>query len=396
MILTLSITNVDRLDNGEDVRFVLDERGAVIGRSPQADWSLPDPLNYISSTHCEIDYSDGRYVLNDKSTNGTFLNGAVTQLAGPHELVDGDEIVIGKYKILAGLTAPPEPAKPEPEPEPEPEPPPARSRTLMIPESEVWEDGPEARGPDDPAWGPAPSPSGADLWATLAGSHEVDWARGGFGAELEVDGPTASAGVRAKKPGRDAWSAFQTAMGLAPEDLKSPTPAAAAKAGMLLRRMVAGLVVMLEARARAKADLGAAGTRLEFDGNNPLKFARTPAQALVQLLNPQERGYMTSETAVEDAFRDLHAHQIATLSATHRALHLTLDRFSPASIRQRSPPRGLLATLFPGRRDTQLWRDYERDFEGVAQGSEEAFVHVFAEQFRAAYEDAVAEMKRRG
>jgi len=59
MTLTLAIRNVDRLDNGVPTEFVLHRRGAVIGRSPTCDWSLPDPRNHISSRHCEVTYRDG-------------------------------------------------------------------------------------------------------------------------------------------------------------------------------------------------------------------------------------------------------------------------------------------------------------------------------------------------
>jgi hypothetical protein len=76
MTLRLSIVNASRptLDNGAPVEFSLDQRGALIGRSPGCDWSLPDARNHISSRHCEIRFEQGRYVLNDTSTNGTFLN----------------------------------------------------------------------------------------------------------------------------------------------------------------------------------------------------------------------------------------------------------------------------------------------------------------------------------
>ncbi len=60
MTLTLVITNVERLDNGVATRIRLDRHGAVIGRSPTADWSLPDPQHYISSVHCEVDYPGRR------------------------------------------------------------------------------------------------------------------------------------------------------------------------------------------------------------------------------------------------------------------------------------------------------------------------------------------------
>jgi type VI secretion system FHA domain protein len=158
---------------------------------------------------------------------------------------------------------------------------------------------------------------------------------------------------------------------------------------------VAGLIVMLEARARAKAQLGAQGTSLEFDGNNPLKFARSPEKALAQLLNPPERGFMAPDRAIEDAFRDLQAHQMATLAAMQGALAATLARFSPDAIRNRAETRGLLAKIIPSAREAALWQAYEREFEGVARGSDEAFMDVFAKEFREAYQAAVADMKKK-
>ena len=160
-------------------------------------------------------------------------------------------------------------------------------------------------------------------------------------------------------------------------------------AGRLLRRLIAGMVVLMEARARAKSQLGAQSTSLEFDGNNPLKFARTPEQAIEQMLNVPQRGFMDSERAVEDAFRDIQAHQMATLKAMQGALRSTLDRFSPSAIRARAGPGGLLSRILPGARDAALWAAYEREFSGVARGSDEAFMDIFAMEFRRAYEETV-------
>ena len=562
MSLTLTIVNVERLDNGEPTRLTLDKHGAIIGRSPHADWSLPDPKTYISSTHCEVDYRDGAYWLFDKSTNGTIVNGAAERMSGPHQLQDGDEITIGHYRIqarLAGAAASTDaprkaevggwggwdaPAAPYSAPaaasgwdapRPAPAPPPAsgwdapaspapaaaswgstpsrdsgpaglgavraaptgsgwdaigpatnghapepraqeawESSTPAVsgrgamsqnwaapraepPASNGWGGGEpaapaapaaSAAAPASEAWGapqqsapaagwaaPAPASGGDDVWGKFAASNTVDWGRGGFGAPepapppppapaaavspaapaqardafgMPVEAP-AAAPTPAPRPapappapspappasGDAAWQALIAAAGVDPSLLKSPPDKAAAAAGLLLRHLVAGLVVMLEARARAKAQLGAQSTTLEFDGNNPFKFARSPDRVLAQLLNPPERGFMPAERAIEDSFQDLQAHQMATLAAMQGALRSTLERFSPEAIRQRADTRGVLAKIMPGARNAALWEAYEKEFEGVAQGSDEAFMDVFAKAFKAAYEKSAAEMKRR-
>lgn len=495
MALTLVITNVPKLDNGVSTTLVLDRNGALIGRSAMADWSLPDPHSYISSTHCEIEFRDGGYVITDRSLNGTLVNSGPERMAGPHRIANGDTITIGHYDISCRLDGVDRPSGAGP----------AAVQAGAAPAWGGWD-----RAAPDPAaeqnagwaahaagsdlgqgpsvWTPPPADPGAraspwsspiasdasrggaavNIWEQLASSNVVDWARGGFGADkravpaLEVHGgagpgpaardpfgldsaspapsapvfpapafPAAPAPAAAETPASgwgapqpsappppappaappqpraapavaavpgpasDLWVAFLTACGVQPGDITAAPDAAMQEAGVLLRQLIAGLVVLLEARARAKAQLGAQGTALEFDGNNPLKFARAPERAIAQLLNPPERGFMGADRAIEDAFKDLQAHQMATLAAMQGALAATLDRFSPESIRGRAESHGILAKVLPGARDAELWKAYEREFEGVSRGSDEAFMDVFAKEFRTAYERAAAQMKGR-
>jgi type VI secretion system protein len=479
MSLVLIINGLQRLDNGGSPQFTLNRHGGVIGRSPVVDWTLPDPHNFISSTHCEIDFRDGAYTLVDRSKNGTFVNRAQAQMTGPHRICDGDVIQIGHYEITARLddgaaaaaplAAPAQavqwggwdahatPVTPRPpsaaadwdRPAPQP------AISGRGPMSQNWAaprvDAPPAPAPsawDAPAapstpasgWsspvGETPAvPNAVDVWGQLAAGNAVDWQRGGFGAPAppalapqvpasdpfglsraqthhgqavaptpapafpsqtapSPPSPTPPAPAPQTFGGADGdISALLAAAGVSAADLKAAPGDALAAAGLVLSRLVAGMIVMLEARARAKAQLGAQGTTLEFDGNNPLKFARSPGKAVAQLLNPPERGFMAADRAIEDAFRDLQAHQMATLTAMQGALAATLARFSPEAIRGRAETRGLLAKIIPSAREAALWQAYEREFEGVARGSDEAFMDIFAKEFRDAYQAAIAETK---
>lgn len=255
-----------------------------------------------------------------------------------------------------------------------------------------------------PAAAPSP-PAADDIWGKFAQSNVVDWARGGFGVQAPapqpalaprpqvaqplVQPPVQPAPAAARPPANGIAIVAQSA-GIGTDKLHGDDTQTLTTAGRLLRRLVAGMVVMLEARARAKSQLGAQSTSLEFDGNNPLKFARTPEQALEQLLNDPQRGFMDGERAVEDAFKDLQAHQMATLKAMQGALRATLDRFSPRAIRSRAETGGFLARILPGARDAALWAAYEREFSGVAHGSDEAFMDMFAKEFRRAYDEISA------
>ncbi len=185
-------------------------------------------------------------------------------------------------------------------------------------------------------------------------------------------------------------SAYLEAAGVPQDKVTASAPEAIAKGGSLLRRLISGLVVMVEARARAKAQMGAEATQLQLNGNNPIKFARTPEGALTQLLNPTQSGFLDAEKAVEDAFLDLQSHQVATMAAIPGALRATLERFSPGSIKRRAENMGVLAKILATARDAALWANYEREFTAVAKQSDEAFMEVFAKEFRKAYAKQVA------
>jgi len=270
----------------------------------------------------------------------------------------------------------PEPVPPPLAPAPEPVPPPLAPAPLA-PQAETAA----------PAAEPAPSPEAAEavpenvtvMWNELADINKVDWNRGGIG-----DAAAPAAAVTTA-PGDDPARALIAAVALTEAEVK-PTPELVGKAGSLLRRLISGLIVMVEARARAKAQMGAEVTQLQLDGNNPLKFARSPEGALAQLLNPPASGFLDAEKAVDDAYLDLQSHQVATLAAIPGALRATLDRFSPGSVRRRAAAAGVLARLLPALHDAALWRNYEREYVKVKNESDEAFMEVFSKEFRKAYE----------
>jgi pSer/pThr/pTyr-binding forkhead associated (FHA) protein len=69
----------------------------VLGRSVQADISIPSDGN-CSRKHCQIRKWAGKYMLEDlESHNGTFVNGEQVKT---RELSDGDLISIGDTTVL--------------------------------------------------------------------------------------------------------------------------------------------------------------------------------------------------------------------------------------------------------------------------------------------------------
>ena len=82
--------------DGDQVRIVaLDREWTRVGRSLAADVRFDDPT--VSRRHALIvRQADGVRVLDDRSLNGVFVNG---ERAVSQTLQDGDEVVIGRYRL---------------------------------------------------------------------------------------------------------------------------------------------------------------------------------------------------------------------------------------------------------------------------------------------------------
>lgn len=546
MMLRLSIENVPSLASGDPIEVSLAEHGLVIGRAAHADWTLPDPANHVSSVHCEVDFRDGRYFLTDRSTNGTFINGAGERLAKPVQLRDGDLLQIGHYQVRVeevpdgggadagfggagtasafgggidwhngadsaakpisvtkfgreaarplfqssqdplmaafappsaaaaradpfGLAAPSAPAAPDPfgisaapaapdpfgvtpaadpfgvapqappapgRPDPfgvatPPAPPPAAGDPFGVaraadplpaadPFGTMTPSPPPAADPFGMASAPAPlaapaaAPTGGDPWSMLSGAVA-------FATVAPPPPPTAPEPVALTPPqaavaapllpaaapphastppaapaeaaGDSLYARLLAASGLSRHDMGARAPEAVVDTiGQLLRQTADGLFKLLEARTRVRHQfgVGAQVTTFQRTGNNPLKWTRSPEQALKQMIGEPGAGFLEGTQAVRGAFEDLQAHEMAMMAAMQEAMQETIKRFAPDSIRTRISARGWLKSVLPGSREATLWRAYESEFSAFADESEAAYLDLFAKQFKKAYERIVS------
>jgi hypothetical protein len=87
--------------DGSELRTVpLTREWTRIGRSLAADIRFDDPT--VSRRHAlVVRQADGVHVLDDRSLNGVFVNGSRIEGSGvaQHALEDGDEIVVGRYRL---------------------------------------------------------------------------------------------------------------------------------------------------------------------------------------------------------------------------------------------------------------------------------------------------------
>ena len=86
----------------EGARFLLDRELVTVGRHPDSDIFLDDIT--VSRRHAEFRREADRFVVADAgSLNGTYVNGHRTEEA---ELSTGDEVQVGKFKLLAYVADP--------------------------------------------------------------------------------------------------------------------------------------------------------------------------------------------------------------------------------------------------------------------------------------------------
>jgi type VI secretion system protein len=109
MTLRLRVVSDQRRSLGDRSSIVFTANGGTIGRSADNDWVLPDPLRYVSAHHARVQFRNGRFYLQDLSTNGVFVNDEPEPLSrrAPEgcALRNGDMIRIGDYQVVVALDA---------------------------------------------------------------------------------------------------------------------------------------------------------------------------------------------------------------------------------------------------------------------------------------------------
>lgn len=187
----------------------------------------------------------------------------------------------------------------------------------------------------------------------------------------------------------DLVAALYAGMGL-PVPSAGPTPQDLRRIGGLLRGAIEGTLTLLASRSIAKRELGGGATLPRPLQNNPLKFAPGVEAALAQLLGPEQRGFIEARAAVDEAYSDLRAHEIALLAGMRAAVSDVVARFEPAKLEARLAAKAMWENRLPGLREARLWtlfserypelaRDIEGEFGSMAG---QAFVEAYDRQFQ--------------
>ncbi|WP_404926608.1 type VI secretion system-associated FHA domain protein TagH [Mesorhizobium sp. ORM16] len=345
MYISLRINNVDALLAGTSTSYVARDSGFEIGRDA-CDWTLPDPDKFISGRHCEVRYEAGAFWLYDISRNGTFINGSSQRMSGPHRLVDGDRMLIGRYVVLVSVEE--ERATADH---------PSRDSTQR--ETPVATGRPLEFG-DGPFFEPAQQRSAQHSSAPTFSSPALPSTRDEVLREIAI------------------------AAGISPELLQSRDPhEVAAEIGAVLRDVVEELTLLLKARAAAKMlAKSTQRTMISAADNNPMKFVPGIDDILEIMFARRRTGYLDARRSIEDAFRDLKTHEFATYAAMQTALSRLLDDLSPEAIGRKLPP-----TSFT-KKKSQAWDVYVATWRTMEEAHENGMLDIFLAYFSEAYAKA--------
>jgi type VI secretion system FHA domain protein len=204
-----------------------------------------------------------------------------------------------------------------------------------------------------------------------------------------ADGPgTPAQSAAGAGDAQAALAAFCRGAGIDPDELGAEAPEAALeRAGAVVRALGHGTADLLQARGAFKQEFRVQRTMLGAADNNPLKFAPDRDTALVHLLRPSARGYMTGPRAVDQAFDDMKQHEMALVAAMHRALAHVLEEFEPSNLEGRLQGMSLRDVL-PGGRRARYWDLYCEHYGRIAKSAEDIFEGALGREFVKAYEDA--------
>ena len=386
MELVLELVGASSLVPGLQTSKTFNHAGGVIGRAEGCDWVIPDRKRVLSGRHATVSYRDGAFFLTDTSSNGIQLkdSGASLTKGRPQRIENGDLFCLGDFEVRARLIQTPsmfeaDVGRPQP-------------AGSIIPDDAFLDLDPLVAMDQQERVYAQTDDLDLALLSPRPQSQQRDYARIDMEslALPELVAPKAAAEpeppVRAEALPQDFWDRFGEALGLDLHELDNEArEALAIDAAALLRQSVGSLQQSLRTRSELKNELRLGLTTVQSAGNNPLKHSADSAEALHLLLRGGKPGQLPGQQAINRAFRDLQAHQVALLAASRAAVKAMFEQFSPEQLVlrfERDGRKPLFATA-AGR-----WRTYRKLHHTLALDDDWSD-RLFARDFAKAYEEQV-------
>jgi FHA domain-containing protein len=173
------------------------------------------------------------------------------------------------------------------------------------------------------------------------------------------------------------------------------TPELMKRIGAMLAAAIQGTIELIATRALLKREVKADVTIIASTHNNPLKFLPDSESALLHMFGSRIPGFMAPVEAMEDAFKDLRAHEVGVVAGMHAALAQVLARFEPSALGKRLKPAGVLESLLPNSHKARLWEEFEEMYVDISREAQDDFQSLFGKAFLQAYESEISRLKEK-
>lgn len=167
--------------------------------------------------------------------------------------------------------------------------------------------------------------------------------------------------------------------------------------GQMFRIAVEGVHTLLLLRSEVKKELRAEDrTMIASRENNPLKHTETVEEALNYLLDcgASNAAFLPPARAMEDAFRDMRAHELAVMAGMRAGLAGVLKRFDPKALEPRIKKAGALDAMVPALYKAKLWDTYMEFYKDIESEAEDHFDKLFGREFVRAYMEQTKQLKK--
>lgn len=319
----------------------------VLGRALDCDYVLPDENRILSRRHAEITCMDGQVFWTDLGANATQINGQALHAAQRVRLQAGDDIRVASYVLVLQNCRPAELWCAVAEPE------------GVSPDIEALHPERHALSIDD-LIREQPAPVLPDIQSPLMAMHV----------------PLPRQGVPLARPSAPPMplEPLRQILGL-PENVMLDAHQLGL-IGALLTIFMEGLLTMQSNRRVFRSELGVANTVFASTSNNPLKYATSPTQAILQLLSPTRQGFLPARQAVQKSIDEVLEHQQSSLEIV-RGLVRDLHAHLAPEILDAALPQALLDGLgLTVGRKARLWDQYCAVFAQLCGDADDPFAAV--------------------
>jgi len=367
----------------------------TLGRSEENYFVLADPRNLVSRTQAEIK-SDGirQTITNLSRANPILLNGHEIDVECEVDLQVGDEIQIGLYLLRAEaqlnlMKDNPDMTSTNP----------VRRVNASKPLLSVSETRLAALAQlnlELAATASAALPTSAAAAATMARPVHLSTPAPASPAAALPQADDSHSAAEPNAASEALMQAFMKGAGL-PAGTLPPglTPEFMETVGKLLAISVQGAIDLNAARALVKREAHADVTKVVVRNNNPLKFFPDSQTVLSQMLRKKMPGFMGAAEAMQDAYEDLHGHQVAVVSGMRATMNETMQRFNPEVMERHSQKGGMLDALLPATRKAKLWDAYVARYQRIiGEAMQDDFQTLFGKAFLQAYERKIEKLKK--